>query len=67
MAVKEIECAEEIGNAIVRLAHSIRRWDGYLDRYPDARHIHSTIAKIFAHCIDFSVRATRYYNARWIG
>jgi hypothetical protein len=66
VAVKEIECADEIGSAVVRLARSLRRWDAYLDNYPDARHIQSIIARIFAHCVDFSVRATRYYNSKWI-
>lgn len=65
--MKEIECSEEIGNAIMRLAVNLRRWDAYLGNYPESRHIQSTLARMFAYCIDFSVRATQYYNSKWIG
>ena len=49
------------------LARNLGRWDAYISLYPEVHRVQSTIAELFAQCINFSVRATAYYGSPWIG
>lgn len=61
IAVKDIELSGEIGSAIYSIGKEIGRWESYLRSFTYPR-VQEGIVELFAHVINFAVRAKTFYQ-----
>ncbi len=67
VAVREVETRDALSTALLDIAWHIGRWGEYLRLFPEHTRIHDTIATIFAHVLNYVVRARYYFEKPWTG
>ncbi|KAK3358819.1 hypothetical protein B0T25DRAFT_577053 [Lasiosphaeria hispida] len=58
-AAREIELSEQIGAAVVLIAGEVARWEQHLQLHSASPRVRSTVARLYAHVISFSIRSAR--------
>jgi hypothetical protein len=61
----EIECGQECGEALIIISDSIERWEKQLQLFPTNQDIFASVSKLFAHILEYLVRATLHLSSSY--